>query len=58
MVARYDAKVLRIGEFRNCERKYGSAVIMTECIVKFPRRTSDETPPTYHSKAVGPQNRA
>jgi hypothetical protein len=30
-VARYDAKVLRIEECRNCERKYGSAVIMTEC---------------------------
>jgi hypothetical protein len=29
-VTRYDAKVLRIEECRNCERKYGSAVIMTK----------------------------
>ena len=32
-VARYDAKVLRIDECRNCERKYGSAVIITERFV-------------------------
>lgn len=29
-VTRYDEKVLRIEEYRNCDRKYGSAVIMTD----------------------------
>ena len=28
-VVRYEEKVFRIEECRNCERKYGSAVIMT-----------------------------
>ena len=56
-VVRYDPKVLRIGECRNFEMKYGSAVIMTKGFV-LAHTISQEMPLTHHSKAEVPQHQA
>jgi hypothetical protein len=57
VVTRYDAKELRIDECRKCERKYGSAVIITEAIVQCTQQ-ANKMSLAYHSKAEETQPRA